>query len=1083
MALDLADVVYSYPDVDDPDFQSKISSKFEFSSLKTSPTEPVPARGKPFKHQAIILRYMLQYERLFLVHEPGTGKTCSSVFAAESNFRREIAGAISDYLLNYIQPRKTNIQRIYVLTRGPTLRDEFLYQIICRCTTRYDTESLNSVSNEVMRERKIHTEVNKSYSVYTYGGLVREVVGRNLTDAQIAEEFSNSFFIIDEPQYLADPELGEDKNSYDGLHRIIHLAKNSKVMATTATPMIDKVKEIAPTLNLVLPLDKQLPLNADYSKVTLEEMAPYLSGYISYIRAFDTGVEIIFQGEPLTVEEQASQMVVYPSLMGDIQNQAYEKNYSIETEKTKKNFYLRERQISNFVFPDGSFGKAGLEAHVDIEGDVYTAKPEFAAFARRRENLNSMSGKFSAALDLLGEKKGTHFVYSNSKSGAGGPLFAAIIKLYGYKQFLGNMSVFGEKNEDNSYCLSTTPSFLERKIKIGKERRFALIVPEMPNARRRSVLELFNSYENRYGDYIKVLIASPVAKAGINLSNVTSVQLLDSDWNEGGNYQAISRAVRATSHLALLQEAREIAIEEGRDPSTARVPINVYRHVSIPEEDITPVDVLIYAAAEAKNIAIHRMLRILKQIAFDCQLTKDSNVRPGDVDFSPICDYMECDYQCFNPAPTQIDYSSFDVLYTEPYLDEISEEIKKLFYRFSALSLSRLLVFLPTFPERYILRAVNRMIREKIPLLDLYNRKAFLREADGYLYLEYEISSTAPSFALSFYTQNLVGVERISLEEISLLNKSQDIEYAVETLLTTDPANPDWEETFLTLNTIGLSLLIETAISSKLKLVPLQISKEVLEAISEKFYGLYMYLHEPVPQIKAYASRVEKKKRGRPSKKGNLPNLSKINFGEASLPKNTPIVYIHTVHEIKRTKAEGRSKKGGIQGRIRILKPSEKVWRDATLVENKVYSRIFSDFIATLHDPYESYPIYGIYRRINETFSIRDKTTENISMSGKDLRFIKDGRVCTSWSKPDLIHLIYQLGIPVTSYTVRLTYPELLEELEKRKVFNETDPEDTFTEEKALYFYRWLVLSGAKKKDLCAILYTTLEDGGKILVL
>ena len=72
------------------------------------------------------------------------------------------------------------------------------------------------------------------------------------------------------------------------------------------------------------------------------------------------------------------------------------------------------------------------------------------------------------------------------------------------------------------------------------------------------MMELMNSYENRFGEYIKVIISSRTGRDGINLSNITQEHLTGSEWTPSANYQALSRGIRATSHVDLLRESQMI---------------------------------------------------------------------------------------------------------------------------------------------------------------------------------------------------------------------------------------------------------------------------------------------------------------------------------------------------------------------------------------------------------------------------------------------------------------------------------------------------------------------------------------------
>src|SRR5680860_1757663 len=98
--LELADLVYSYPDVQTPGFQTLITAKKEFSELASDVTEPIPLRGEYFKHQLLIHRYMLMYDRILITHRTGTGKTCAAVGVSEM-FKKATMEATANFIELY----------------------------------------------------------------------------------------------------------------------------------------------------------------------------------------------------------------------------------------------------------------------------------------------------------------------------------------------------------------------------------------------------------------------------------------------------------------------------------------------------------------------------------------------------------------------------------------------------------------------------------------------------------------------------------------------------------------------------------------------------------------------------------------------------------------------------------------------------------------------------------------------------------------------------------------------------------------------------------------------------------------------
>lgn len=422
--IELDDFVYSYPDVDDPKFQTLISAKEEFRELATLPREPTPKRGDFFNHQKIIHRYMLMYDRLILTHRTGTGKSCA-IGGTSELFKMALINATSDIFSRYILPQKTSIKKAVVLVRGKVLIEEFKREIICKCSQPgiYDTESIRKAENVTSLRRAVTREINKFYEITTYGAFAKKIYQGGYTDDDaLRREYSGTLFIVDEVHnIIIDTEKGGKgdkggkKIKYDAIHRLFHVVERSKIILASATPMVNSPNEIVPIMNLLLPLDRQMPSPAatqeteivrpdgtielietsitegggyDYTNPRLEDLEPYFRGLISYIREFDTSTVIHPMGNPIesviTIGnmEHTPQQIIYASPMSNTNDgpiygpdrqpfagQEYYYNLITSTNNDTDSdvAHLREQQAAAFVFPDGSFNKRGFDKYVEIK--------------------------------------------------------------------------------------------------------------------------------------------------------------------------------------------------------------------------------------------------------------------------------------------------------------------------------------------------------------------------------------------------------------------------------------------------------------------------------------------------------------------------------------------------------------------------------------------------------------------------------------------------------------------------------------------------------------------------------------------
>ena len=79
--------------------------------------------------------------------------------------------------------------------------------------------------------------------------------------------------------------------------------------------------------------------------------------------------------------------------------------------------------------------------------------------------------------------------------------------------------------------------------------------------------------ENIDGEYIQIIIASQMARDGINLRNVLRGYIMTPGWHESGMYQALSRFIRADSHNDLIKR-------NGGE----KIDIRLYRLAAVVEE-------------------------------------------------------------------------------------------------------------------------------------------------------------------------------------------------------------------------------------------------------------------------------------------------------------------------------------------------------------------------------------------------------------------------------------------------------------------------------------------------------------------
>ena len=258
--LELVDLLGEYPDQDDPQIQTLVTGKKEFSDLRTGRSEPTPqSQGKLYyNHQELFIRLATVYDTLFLIAAAGTGKSCCFIGLREKCKE---------------SPELSHITQAYVFSGKQQLED-FKRQVMYNCTGgKYLTEHIKSNIGERKLKTAISRAVGKWYNTTTYKKSQKKIerdidaLSKDVHEAnrRISEQYSGSAFFLDEIQFIKIPtERAKQKweerrvKDYAYMWRILKLVKRSKVVIATATPIINSPEELIYWINLLNPLNNQI---------------------------------------------------------------------------------------------------------------------------------------------------------------------------------------------------------------------------------------------------------------------------------------------------------------------------------------------------------------------------------------------------------------------------------------------------------------------------------------------------------------------------------------------------------------------------------------------------------------------------------------------------------------------------------------------------------------------------------------------------------------------------------------------------------------------------------------------------------
>lgn len=161
------------------------------------------------------------------------------------------------------------------------------------------------------------------------------------------------------------------------------------------------------------------------------------------------------------------------------------------------------------------------------------------------------------------------------------------------------------------------------------------------------ITNVFNSIKNKEGKYIKFILGSRVMNEGVSLKHVGEVHILDVYFNLGKVDQAVGRGIRYCSHWKVMNE------------DNVYPEVEVFKYVVSVEDGLSTEEEL-YRKAEIKHILVKKVERIIKEVAIDCPLNYNGNMqkdelekykdceKQGDYKCPDVCEYMKCDYKCYD---------------------------------------------------------------------------------------------------------------------------------------------------------------------------------------------------------------------------------------------------------------------------------------------------------------------------------------------------------------------------------------------------------------------------------------------------
>jgi hypothetical protein len=501
----------------------------------------------------------------------------------------------------------------------------------------------------------------------------------------IRQELNNSIIIIDEAHNLRnldtdiesknlDNNLNNNNNDLDNINESINLieilelvllvGQNIRIVLLSATPMYDRASDIIPLLNLMLLNDYRPKITEkelfkdEYGNLNGEKSIKLINkisrGYISYVRGNDpinfplrlTADKVLNKNELFDVSKYpkyditgkkkipSTEMVKYFKLINcqlsdthanaiinkntyikknkednkldDKLNKKQDKQILIDEDYKYSVAYSTELQLGNFMYKTPKEADGNYQETYGINGfKSYFSKDKTGSYIPKNEDilsrftlkeLNKFGPKIAKILKSLEKSKGPIAIYSNYIYGGLIPVVIAL-EMAGYTRY------------------NNVKEFIKSKKKIKETKgKYVLFTGDKQMSKGGDKYVELRSNMIKEED-VKVFLFSSAGSEGLSLFGYREMHILEPWHNVNLMEQSIGRIIRNRSHHHL-------------EPKKRNATIYMYAAIFDNEfKDRESIDLRIYSICEMKALAIGKVESILKSNAFDCLVSRPTNIR------------------------------------------------------------------------------------------------------------------------------------------------------------------------------------------------------------------------------------------------------------------------------------------------------------------------------------------------------------------------------------------------------------------------------------------------------------------------
>lgn len=524
-----------YNDMDNKQFNVDIPFKIESNENKIYPSIPQSVVNMIMKHVA---QTNGKKKGLLAWHSTGSGKTCTATGVIDAFWDSDrpiiFASSIDAIASNPDYKFHECAFNMYPRFQQDEFRSSTRSESLALIASAFKKKKIKFLSFAKLSHRVENAiEYKKKNKI---GNDKVDIKHKKILESDNYVDLSNAVLIIDEVHNLFRP-LANQKQEHEQLEKELLDPKrypNLKIVILTATPG-DNIYDILKLLNMVRnPDDNIIKLTNLKNTNEVDMFKKQIQGLISYFdMSNDTTKFPIIQDKQEFIKAEMSDtqfekyVEVYKSIKAD------QKKYDILSKKNQLNKYWEHaRKYSNMLF--------------NFEKDM---------------SLSDFSSKLPYLIDnIKNYPRDKQYIYSSfyTKMGYGGHGIIAIAKeldKLGYKKL--TVKEAKKLNADKKlpdkrkrYILAISTEFGEETGNTGENLH--------------ELIKIYNSSENKYGEFVHLMLASQGYNEGIDLKAVKHIHFFEPLVTMASDKQTLGRAARYCSHSDLDRDKGEWIVKVHR---------------------------------------------------------------------------------------------------------------------------------------------------------------------------------------------------------------------------------------------------------------------------------------------------------------------------------------------------------------------------------------------------------------------------------------------------------------------------------------------------------------------------------------